>query len=96
MADNTIIEKSPTSDITFPVSATRWLDSGDTLSVASLTVSGSLVISSFTYTTTIMTMKLAGGGSEGETHEIYIDFTTLNGIDERHYFTVNMTHNPRN
>ena len=94
-ADNEgqLIDKDPEAVLSYQITWTQWLSSGDTINSSNWTVetisgdTDNITITGNTNTDDVTTVTLTGGTS-GNIYKIYNTITTVNSLTDRRYFRV--------
>jgi|TARA_R110002153_G_scaffold1046_2_gene4925 uncharacterized protein (UPF0333 family) len=94
-ADNEgqLIDKDPEAVLSYQITWTQWLSSGDTIDSSNWTVetisgdTDNITITGNTNTDDVTTVTLTGGTS-GNIYKVYNTITTVNSLTDRRYFRV--------
>ena len=94
-ADNEgqLIDKDPEAVLSYQITWTQWLSSGDTINSSNWTVetisgdTDNITITGNTNTDDVTTVTLTGGTS-GNIYKVYNTITTVNSLTDRRYFRV--------
>ena len=83
--------QSPSEVLDYPVDFSRWLESGDTLTVAtSVAVTGSATASATVDVSDDTARVWLEGGADGDAAKVTVTAVTAGGRTKQHCFTVNI------